>query len=123
MLVAQAAQAAETGFCLWWWRERESGELVGYTGLNRDRVEGESAVEVGWSIAPSRWGQGLAPEAARVVVAWGFDRCGLERIVSFTLPDNVASRRVMEKIGMARAGEIERRGLRHVLYELHADAR
>ncbi len=123
MLVAQAAQAAETGHCLWWWRERSSGELVGYAGLNRDLVEGEPAVEVGWSIAPSRWGEGLAPEAARVVVAWGFERCGLDRIVSFTLPQNAASRRVMEKIGMTYAGEIERRGLRHALYELDHAAR
>ena len=123
MLAAQAAQAAEAGFCLWWWRERESGELVGYTGLNRDEVEGRPAVEVGWSIAPSRWGEGLASEAARAAVAWGFERCGLERIVSFTLPDNAASRRVMERIGMTYAGEIERRGRRHVLYELHSPGR
>ena len=90
MLVAQAAQAAETGYCLWWWRERSSGELVGYVGLNRDEVEGEPVVEVGWSIAPARWGEGFAPEAARAAVAWGFERCGLERIVSFTLPENAA---------------------------------
>ena len=37
-----------------------SGELVGYTGLNRDEVEGEPVVEVGWSISPGRWGEGLA---------------------------------------------------------------
>ena len=118
MLAAQAAQADETGFTLWWWRDRATGELVGYVGLNRDQVEGEPAVEIGWSITPARWGEGLAPEAAGVVLDWGFERCGLDRIVSFALADNERSRRVMEKIGMTYAREIERRGLRHVLYEI-----
>ena len=80
-------------------------------------------VEVGWSITPARWGEGLAPEAARAAVAWGFERCGLERIVSFTLPENARSRRVMEKIGMSYAREFERAGRRHVLYELRSDSR
>ena len=118
MLVAQAAQAAETGYTLWWWRDRATGELVGYTGLNRDEVEGGPIVEIGWSITPSRWGEGLAAEAARASLAWGFDRCGLERIVAFTLVDNQASRRVMEKIGMTYARRFERHGLPHLLYEI-----
>jgi len=118
MLVAQRAQAAEAGFTLWWWRDRASGELVGYAGLNRDEVEQEPIVEIGWSIAPARWGEGLAPEAARVVLDWGFERCGLERIVSFALADNERSQRVMEKIGMSFDREFERRGLPHLLYEI-----
>jgi ribosomal-protein-alanine N-acetyltransferase len=118
MLRAQAEQAAETGYCLWWWRERSSGELVGYTGLNRDEVEGEPIVEVGWSITPSRWGEGFAPEAARAAVDWGFERAGLERIVAFTLLDNLRSQRVMEKLGMVYVREFGRAGLPHALYEL-----
>ena len=110
ILANQRAQAAEAGFTLWWWRDRSTGELVGYVGLNRDEVEGEPVVEVGWSIAPARWGDGLAPEAAQAVLAWGFERCGLERIVSFTLPDNQRSRRVMEKIGMTFERDFERAG-------------
>ena len=120
MLVAQARQAASDGFCLWWWRERSSGMLIGYAGLNRDRVEDEPVVEAGWSVTPERWGEGLATEAARASVSWGLDRLGLTRIVSFTLPDNHGSRRVMEKLGMAYVREFERRGLRHVLYRLSA---
>jgi RimJ/RimL family protein N-acetyltransferase len=118
MLLAQAAQAAQTGWCLWWWRDRASGELVGYAGLNRDQVDGKDVVEVGWSITPARWGQGYAPEAARAAVEWGFAR-GLQRIVSFTRVDNERSRRVMEKLGMSYVGEFERAGLPHVLYESH----
>jgi [ribosomal protein S5]-alanine N-acetyltransferase len=120
MLRAQAAQAAETGYCLWWWRERSSGELVGYCGLNRDEVEGEPIVEIGWSITPARQGEGFATEAARAALDWGFERAGLDRIVSFALLDNVRSRRVMEKLGMAYVRDFERAGLPHALYEIRA---
>ena len=118
MLVAQREQAADTGFCLWWWRERASGELVGYTGLNRDQVENEPAVEIGWSITPSRWRQGLATEAARAATAWGFEHTGLTEVVAFALPENRPSRRVMEKLGMQFAREFEREGLPHALYRI-----
>ena len=118
MLDAQAEQAAETGYCLWWWRERSSGELVGYAGLNRDRVSDEPVVEVGWSITPAHWGEGFAPEAAGAAIGWGFDRAGLERIVAFTLVDNVRSQRVCAKLGMTYVRDFERAGLPHRLYEL-----
>jgi RimJ/RimL family protein N-acetyltransferase len=120
MLEAQAEQQAREGYCLWWWRERESGELVGWTGLNRDRVEGLPVVEVGWSITPSCWGRGLATEAGLASIEWGFSRASLERIVSFSLPHNLPSRRVMEKLGMGYVREFERRGLPHVLYVVEA---
>ena len=97
------------------------GDLIGYTGLNRAEVEDEPVLEVGWSIAPERWGEGLATEAARAAVAWGFDRAELEEIVSFTLVDNARSQRVMERLGMERVREFERRGLPHVLYRLAVD--
>ncbi len=117
-LAAQAHQAEAVGFCLWWWRERASGELVGMTGLNRDQVEGKPVVEAGWSISPRRQRQGFATEAARASIAWGFEACGLEEIVSFTVPHNRASRAVMESLGMGCVAEIERAGLPHVLYRL-----
>jgi RimJ/RimL family protein N-acetyltransferase len=120
MLTAQAEQAREVGFTLWWWRERGSGELVGYTGLNRDEVEGTPAVEIGWSITPSRWGEGFATEAATASLAWGFERCGLDEVVAFALPDNARSRRVMEKLGMSYEREFERAGLLHVLYRIRS---
>jgi ribosomal-protein-alanine N-acetyltransferase len=117
-LEAQIAQAAETGFCMWWWRDRATGELVGYAGLNRDEVEAAPIVEIGWSITPARWGEGLATEAARAAAAWGFERAGLDEVVSFALLDNVRSRRVMEKLGMTYARDFERAGLPHALYSL-----
>jgi RimJ/RimL family protein N-acetyltransferase len=114
----QARQLADKGYALWWWRERSSGELIGYVGLSDDLVEGEPAVEVGWSIHPDRQREGFATEAARASVEWGFEVCGLEEIVSFTMRSNVASRRVMERIGMEHARGMDRAGLPHVLYTI-----
>jgi ribosomal-protein-alanine N-acetyltransferase len=116
----QAAQWAEVGYCLWWWRERASGDLVGYVGLDRTDVEGDRVVEVGWSISPERWGAGFATEAAAACLDWGFDVGGLDRVVSYTLRSNHASRRVMEKIGLEYSRDFVRRGFDQVLYELAA---
>ena len=60
---------------------------------------GQTGIEVGWAIAADRWREGLASEAAARVVEIGFDDCGLDEIVSFTMVENVASRGVMEKFG------------------------
>ena len=120
-LIKQAAQLEETGYCFWWWRERSSGELVGWAGLNRSDVEGAPVVEAGWSITPARCGEGLATEAAAASIAWGFERCGLEEIVSYALLENARSRRVMEKLGMSYERDFERAGLPHALYRLRRD--
>lgn len=116
----QAAQCAEVGFCLWWWRDRATDELVGYVGLDRTEVEGEPAVEVGWSISPQRWGEGLAPEAGRACIDWAFEVAELERVVSYTVRENRASRRVMEKLGLRYSRDFIRKGFEQVLYELAA---
>ncbi len=73
-------------------------------------------VEVAWAIVPKRWGQGLATELALASVEVAFDWLGLAELIAFTLPGNLASRRVMEKAGFAYEREIEHAGLPHVLY-------
>jgi [ribosomal protein S5]-alanine N-acetyltransferase len=75
-------------------------------------------IEAGWSISPGRQCLGLATEAAEASMAWGFGEVGLDEVVSFTLTDNAASRRVMEKLGMRYDRDFERHGLPHVLYRL-----
>lgn len=112
-----ARAAAERGFSLWWWRERASGELVGQIGLNATDLDGMPVVEVGWSLSPERWGEGFASEAAAASVSFGFDTIGLERIVSFTMVENAASRAVMKRIGLHYVREFDRQGLPHALYE------
>ncbi|MBU8541120.1 GNAT family N-acetyltransferase [Falsiroseomonas tokyonensis] len=65
------------------------------------------AVEIGWRIAPAYQRQGFAEEAARLALAHGFGRLGLERIVAFTPPVNEPSWRLMERLGMRRQGEFD----------------
>ena len=57
-------------------------------------------VEIGWRLSAEHWGQGLATEGAREIVRYAFRSLGLEDLVSFTVPGNSRSRRVMEKLGM-----------------------
>jgi ribosomal-protein-alanine N-acetyltransferase len=84
-------------------------------------------VEIGWRLAADDWGRGLATEGAKAVVRYAFDALGLDSLVSFTVPANVRSLRVMEKIGMNRdpAEDFDHPNLpeghalrRHVLYRL-----
>lgn len=95
---------AEHGFGLWALEVAETGEFIGFTGLSVPGFEAHftPAVEVGWRLARSAWGNGYATEAARAAVAYGFDQAGLDEIVSFTTAANRASRAVMERLGMTR---------------------
>ena len=109
-------QQRERGFSWWPWRERSSGQLIGLIGLNAAEIDGEPAVEVGWSVRRARWGEGFAVEAARASLDWGFERCDLDEIVSFTMVTNERSRRVMDKLGLEYVRDFDRIGLPHVLY-------
>ena len=80
----------------------EDETFAGFIGLSIPAFEAPfmPAVEVGWRLASDCWGRGLATEGARAVVRYGFEELGLDSLVSFTVPKNLRSRRVMEKIGM-----------------------
>lgn len=100
----------EFGFGLWAAELKSTGALTGAIGLSVPTFLPEllPAVEVGWRLGREHWGKGLATEGARASLAFGFDEVGLERIVSICQPENVASWRVMEKVG-----------LRHELESVH----
>jgi len=76
--------------------------FIGYTGLAPCDWLAPGAVEVGWRLAAEHWGHGYAPEAATHALAAAFLDLRLDEVVSFTVPANVRSQRVMEKIGMVR---------------------
>lgn len=90
------------GFGLFAVEIRSTGELAGFTGLSVPRFLPEvlPAVEVGWRLGRTHWGQGLATEAAVAAVRFGFEERGLERIVSITQVGNDASERITSKLGM-----------------------
>ena len=100
--------------------DRGTGALVARGGPQGTHVAGRDEVEIGWTVDPDRWGQGLATELGAASVAHAFGPLGLAEVVSFTLIENRASRRVMEKLGFAYEGETEYAGLPHVLYRLSA---
>jgi ribosomal-protein-alanine N-acetyltransferase len=99
------------------WVVEQGGAFAGRAGLSTTRVAGERAVEVAWAVVGAAQGRGLATRAARAAVARARE-LGLEEVVSFTLPDNGASRRVMEKAGLAFDRDITHGGVPHVLYRL-----
>jgi RimJ/RimL family protein N-acetyltransferase len=109
------------GFGMWAVCDPIDHQFVGRGGLQYTDVLGPRAVEVGWAIVPERWGRGLATELAVTSVQVAFADLGLRDVIAFTLPDNAASRRVMEKAGFVYEREITHAGLPHVLYRRSPD--
>ena len=119
----------QKGFGAWAAELRATGEFIGFIGLAVPRFEAAftPCVEIGWRLDAAHWGKGLAFEGARAAVKHAFGVLGLEEIVSFTVPANLHSRRVMEKLGMTHdpRDDFDHPGLpsghpmrRHVLYRL-----
>ena len=115
-----ATQWDQHGFGWWAVRDPATGRFIGRGGLRRVNVDSAHEVDLGYALLPEFWNRGLATELCRVSVAQGFVRLGLADIVSFTLPENRGSRRVMEKTGMRYEREIVHGGMQHVLYRLTA---
>jgi RimJ/RimL family protein N-acetyltransferase len=119
----------EHGFGLWAVEVPGTAPFVGFVGLMTPSFEAHftPAVEVGWRLGCEHWGHGYATEAAREAVRVGFETLGLREIVSYTVPANTRSRRVMERLGMSHdeADDFDHPNLpaghrlqRHVLYRL-----
>ncbi len=120
MLEEKVAHWEDHGFGQWIWRERSSGDPVARIGPQWTTTPGELVVEVGWSVARSKQGLGYATEAALASLRYCFEQAAAERIVAFTWTENLASLRVMAKLGMRREGEFEYEGLPHLLYAITA---
>ncbi|MBA2720982.1 MAG: GNAT family N-acetyltransferase [Chloroflexi bacterium] len=127
------AHWSATGHGLWAAERRADATFIGFVGLAAPSFEAAftPCVEIGWRLAHAAWGHGYATEAARAALRFGFDDLGLDEIVSFTVPANVRSRAVMERLGMTRdpADDFDLPSLaeghelrRHVLYRLGRDA-
>jgi ribosomal-protein-alanine N-acetyltransferase len=109
------------GFGWYTVRDRPSGRFVGRGGLRHVVIAGLDEVEIGYGFLPQCWGRGLATELASRCARVGFEALGLRSLVCFTLPTNLASRRVMEKVGFRFECETEYAELPHVLYRLTAE--
>jgi ribosomal-protein-alanine N-acetyltransferase len=120
---------ARHGFGLWAVEAPGAADFVGFVGLAVPSFEAHftPCVEIGWRLARAHWGHGYATEAATAALAFGFGERALEEIVSFTVPANIPSRRVMGRLGMRRspADDFEHPAIAdghplrsHVLYRL-----
>ncbi len=83
----------------------EDGRLIGTCGIRR-KPDNDSEGDIGYELAPEFWGRGYATEAAAAMVAYGFSELGLHRISSWCIADNVASARVLEKVGLQLEGRL-----------------
>jgi len=131
MIEAFEERFERDGFGFWALETRDAGELIGFTGLRRvpEEMPFAPAVEVGWRLARAHWGAGMASEAARASIDWGFAELGLHEIVAYTVAANVRSWKLMERLGMTRdeAGDFPHPSLsaddpqsEHILYRLRA---
>lgn len=122
----------ESGYGLWAVEVIWARAFIGFCGLAKVSFEAHftPAVEVGWRIAKDHWGNGYASEAAGAALEFAFNTAGLDEVVSFTVPDNERSTRVMERLGMTHdpaddfdhpllsEGDLLRH---HVLYRIDAE--
>jgi RimJ/RimL family protein N-acetyltransferase len=122
------AHFEQYGFGLWAVEIRGVTPFAGFLGLSVPNFQAHftPCVEIGWRLAADHWGHGYATEGARAALSFGFQVLGLTEIVSFTVPGNLRSRRVMEKIGMTYdpADDFDHPNVtqpasrRHVLYRI-----
>lgn len=90
----------KTGFGLWAVEHAETAAFIGAIGLKQEGHWPD--VEVSWSLAPPYWGQGFATEGAEAVLEYAFVQRQLKQLISVCIVGNVASERVMQKLGMER---------------------
>jgi ribosomal-protein-alanine N-acetyltransferase len=88
------------GFAPWALIDKVTGKLAGWCGFKYLEDTGE--VEIAYGLAKEYWGKGLASEAASAAMEHGFEQLHLDRIVAVVWPENIASIRVLEKLGMRR---------------------
>lgn len=115
------------GWGFWVVEERGGAPFVGVVGLMTIPWQSRftPAVEIGWRIAPAFRRRGMAAEAARAALDFGFGTLGLAEVVAFTVAGNAASWRLMERLGMRADGEFDHPRLpvghslrRHLLYRV-----
>lgn len=132
MVERMDAHLADHGWGLWAVEVPGVAPFVGFVGLAAaDRALGRPSTEIGWRLARRAWGHGYATEGAREALRIAFEVVGLDEVVSYTVPANVRSRAVMERLGMTHdpADDFDNPNVdaaawphlvRHVLYRIAA---
>jgi RimJ/RimL family protein N-acetyltransferase len=111
----------EHGFGVWMFRDPD-GAFVGRCGIHRWTLDGRPEVELGYIVHADLWGQGYATEIGAAVVDYAFLVLDLGELVGFTRPDNLGSRRVLEKLGFVFERTFFTDDEESVLYRLRSEA-
>ncbi len=108
----------EHGYGFWILEHKIDGRPIGWGGLNW--LPETEETEVLYALDKPYWGQGLATEAARFSVNYGFNTVGLQEIIGLVVPENVASARVLEKSGLHFTGRAQYFGCELLRYVISA---
>jgi [ribosomal protein S5]-alanine N-acetyltransferase len=119
VLAGSVESFGSDGFGTWAVIHKENGELIGFCGFWS--LEDEPEIELLYGISTPYWGMRFATEAARAAIRYGFEEVGFDRILGITDTENVASRRVLEKIGMKFEKRISREGRDETHYEIRRE--
>lgn len=101
---------AEHGHTFWIVEDRESGDILGFCGIKRVNSPGTDMTgqhEIGWRLRPEAWGKGIAKEAAIASMDLAFGRLGAPHVIAMTVPENLASQGLMERLGMVRRPDLD----------------
>jgi RimJ/RimL family protein N-acetyltransferase len=110
----------QNGFGFWVFHLKKDGQFVGRGGLKNYEIDGKDVVGLAYAVMPNFWNQGFASEMARASLEVGFKQLRFPEIGSWTLPVNLASQRVMEKLGFRYERDFVFAGLEHRFYRLVA---
>jgi RimJ/RimL family protein N-acetyltransferase len=92
---------------LWATIHKETGKFIGRCGLLPWTIEEQYDVEVAYTIAEEYWGQGFGTEAAQAILQYGFEKLNLSRLICLIEPENIASQRVAQKMGMSLEKKVD----------------
>lgn len=106
----------EYGYCQWALICKADDKLIGYCGF----VKSDNDSEIGWRLAPEYWGKGLATEAARAALKHGMMTLRFRRVIATAQTANLASARVIEKLGMTLERRFDRDGREVMIFSANA---
>jgi RimJ/RimL family protein N-acetyltransferase len=104
------------GHTFWLVEDRSTGEILGFCGIKRVNAPGAGELtakhEIGWRFRPEAWGQGIAKEAAIACLDLAFGRFEAPHVIAMTIPANLPSQRLMDRLGMERREDLDFRDQR-----------
>lgn len=115
-LIKQQARYRKDGFGYWLVLEKKMNQPIGQTGLLKMTIEERPEIALGYIFHYSFWNKGYAGEAASACVEYAFQKLRVSRVIALIRPENVASKKVAEKLRMMPAGITEYAGLKHLIY-------